>query len=145
MRLGVVEAGRQRARLPVVKLAVLVGVFRFQNARCAGAQKHADAPRAIACLGGRYVFGKAILREADLGETVVAAVEIRQVCAYRRGVSAIHGADPGIEIGAREVARREATSLPAQRIERGVKATSEAACSGEMREQDGFHWMWRRG
>ncbi|CCF97238.1 hypothetical protein RSK60_1940007 [Ralstonia solanacearum K60] len=135
VRLRVVEIGGQGAGL---RIAVLVGEFGLQDAGGAGAHEDADARGAMTCLRCLDMLGEAVLREADLREPVVAAFEVAQVGAHGLGVDAIHRAGPGVEIGTLEAAWRKAAALPAQGIEGGVDAASEAARGGEVREQEGF-------
>ena len=71
VRLGVVQAGRQRAGDGV---AVAVGDLGLQDARGAGAQEHADPGRAVARGGAAHAVGKTVGAQAELGQAVVAAV-----------------------------------------------------------------------
>ena len=132
MRVCVVKISRQRTCL---RVAMLVGVFGLQDAGRAGADEHADAPGAVACLGGLDVRGKAVLCQADPRQAVVAAIEVGQVRAQAFRICAFHCTDPGVEVCPWEVAGRQAATLPAQRIEGGVQATSNTTRGGEMREQ----------
>src|SRR3990167_11246203 len=60
------------------RVAPTVSQFGLQNAGGAGADKYANALRAVSCAGGRHGTGKAILRQAQQREPVVTAIEVGQ-------------------------------------------------------------------
>ena len=108
MRLGIVKPGGQRAAL---RIALPVCEFGLKNAGGAGADKHADALSAIALRRRRDGLRKAILREAELSQPVVAAVEVAQIGTHRLVIDAFNFADPGVQRRALEAARYEPAAL----------------------------------
>jgi hypothetical protein len=123
-----------------VRIALLIRALGFENARRAGADENAHARRTISPYGRHDRFGKAVLGETDLREAVVTAFVVAQVGTHRMIVDALDLADPRIEARTLEAAGYEATALPAQRSERGIKTAAGATGGSKVREQERFHY-----
>ncbi len=67
------EIGRQRASIGI---ALAIGQFRFKDAGGAGADEYADTVMAVAFDSCPHRFGKTVLLQSQLSQTVVAAIEL---------------------------------------------------------------------
>ena len=111
-----------------------VGQLGLQNAGSAGAEKYANALRAVFCNGNMHRPGKAILHQSKLREPVVAAIKVGQVSRELHSIHPCYFANEGRQIHRIKCARRQSGAALAQRGERLVEAATDAAGCGEMGE-----------
>ena len=105
------KIGRQGA---IDRVAPAVGQLGLQDARGAGAQEDADALRPVFAGGGGHGVGKAVLRQAQERQAVVAAIEGGQFRGKPHGVHAGDFTDEGRQVDRVEGARRQPAAALAQ-------------------------------
>src|SRR5437764_1378768 len=89
--------------------------------------------------GALHGLGKTVLGEAEVGQAIVAALELAQRRGERGLIDARYLAHPGVERHRLEGARGEPGAPLVQRSERGGDTATDAARGGEARERERIH------
>ncbi len=119
--------------------AFAVGELRVTHTRGARADEHADAPRTEVRARRSDRLEEAVAAEREFRETVVAAVEGRQLARQSHGIESRHLADPAGELRILEVARRETGAFGTQRRDVRVAAAAGRAGHGVRGDRKRFH------
>src|SRR5258706_15840711 len=97
------------------------------DARGAGAEEHADAADAVPFPRLQSGFLESVLSEPELRQTIVAAIEFREVRTHRQQVGIRHLTHAGFELCRLESARSQSGAARTQRIDSRVDADRDAA------------------
>src|SRR5882762_9931037 len=122
VRAAVAKVRRQRT---AHRVALAVGELGLEDARGAGAEKHPDALAPVAGGGALHRLGKTVLHEAEVGQAIVATLELVQPRRERGVIHARHLAHPGVEPHRLEGARDKPGAPLAQRGERGGNTATD--------------------
>ena len=136
VRAAVAKLRRQRT---AHRVALAVGELGLEDPRGAGAEKHPDALTPVALSGALHRLGKTVLGEAEVGQAIVAALELAQPRRQRGLIDARNLAHPGVEPHRLEGARGEPRAPLAQRGERGGHTATDAARGREAGERERIH------
>lgn len=79
------------------RITLAVGPLALPNARRTGPDQNRDPMRSVLAARARDSLLEAVLAQADLGKTVIAAVELCQTPADRLVFEAFHAPEPGVE------------------------------------------------
>ena len=119
----VMKIGRQGTGL---RIPAAIRQFGLQYSGSAGPEKYADAPGTIFILGGGDSTGEPVLFQAQLGETVVAAIIGGQIGAHAAVIQRPDLGDIGFQIRIFKCAGNQTRATGAQRLQCRRQSKSQA-------------------